>query len=88
MLAHWLSLPIMKAKGALLYKLLGLFVLITFINEAIGQTVRLNEIASTNVSFPDEDGDTPDWFELYNGGLQTINLNGWSISDKSADSSK
>ena len=47
----------------------------------IGQDVRLNEIVSSNSIFYDEDGDTPDWIELFNSGPDDINLNDWSLSD-------
>ena len=30
----------------------------------------------------DEDGDSPDWFELYNYGEEIISLEGWTVSDK------
>ena len=52
----------------------------------LAQDIRINEVAPVNVSVLDEDGDTPDWFELYNYGAETINLNGWSLSDKQGDS--
>ena len=29
----------------------------------------------------DEDGDTPDWIELYNYGSEEISLNNWSLTD-------
>ncbi len=43
--------------------------------------VLINEVAATNDSFTDEDGDTPDWFELFNPSPAAISLNGWSITD-------
>jgi len=36
---------------------------------------------SSNSAILDEDGDTPDWIELYNYGNSPINLKGWYISD-------
>ena len=36
----------------------------------------------------DEDGDTPDWIELYNFGSQTISLNNWTLSDDIQDLGK
>ena len=35
--------------------------------------------------FFDEDGDTPDWIEIYNYGEQNISLLDWSISDSEND---
>ena len=43
--------------------------------------VFINEASSSNSSFEDEDGDSPDWFELYNSDTSAINLTGWSITD-------
>jgi hypothetical protein len=36
---------------------------------------------SSNSIYFDEDGDSPDWFELYNNGTQDISLENWTISD-------
>ena len=47
------------------------------------KTIIINEVSSTNSSFDDEDGDSPDWIELYNNGNTTIDLEGWSITDDS-----
>ena len=46
------------------------------------QSVRINEAVSSNSLFIDEDGDSPDWFELYNYGEEIISLEGWTVSDK------
>ena len=61
-------------KYPLLFLLLGCFCL-------NAQTVRINEVASSNSVYFDEDGDTPDWIELYNYGSQNVSLDGWSLSD-------
>ena len=45
------------------------------------QTIRINEIVSSNSVYLDEDGDTPDWLELHNYGTADVSINGWSISD-------
>ena len=47
------------------------------------ETVIINEVSSSNSSFDDEDGDSPDWIELYNNSDSTVDLTGWSISDDS-----
>jgi hypothetical protein len=41
----------------------------------------INEAVSSNSLFDDEDGDSPDWFELYNNTSSTIDLSGWTITD-------
>ena len=45
------------------------------------QAIFINEASSSNATFEDEDGDSPDWFELYNGKSTAIDLTGWSITD-------
>ncbi|WP_020571886.1 CotH kinase family protein [Neolewinella persica] len=50
--------------------------------------VRLNEAVSSNSIFLDEDDDSPDWFELYNPGTQTVDLSGYTLSDKADNPGK
>ncbi|MDP8241102.1 MAG: CotH kinase family protein [Candidatus Hatepunaea meridiana] len=46
------------------------------------QNVVINEIMSLNVeTAPDEDGDYPDWIELYNAENNIVNLKGFGLSD-------
>ena len=40
-------------------------------------------MAINNSSLQDEDGEHPDWIELYNPGETAINLSGWYLTDKS-----
>lgn len=49
----------------------------------IPSTVIINEVSSSNSLFDDEDGDSPDWIELYNNGDTVVDLTGWSITDDS-----
>lgn len=45
-------------------------------------TVVINEFVSSNGStLSDEDGDQPDWIEIYNPGSDTLSLDGWYLSD-------
>ena len=45
-------------------------------------TVVINEVMASNGStLADEDGDYPDWIELYNTGSEAVNLEGWGLSD-------
>ena len=38
-------------------------------------SIQINEVVSSNGdSFYDEDGDTPDWIEIYNSSDELINL--------------
>lgn len=41
----------------------------------------INEAVSSNQSTQDEDGDTPDWIELFNAGAEAVALAGWGLSD-------
>ncbi len=45
-------------------------------------------MAENNGTVEDEDGDTPDWIELYNAGTNSVNLNGWFLTDKSGNLTK
>ncbi|HOC01214.1 MAG TPA: lamin tail domain-containing protein, partial [Verrucomicrobiota bacterium] len=46
------------------------------------QEIRINELMSSNGATPaDENGDFPDWFELFNPTPDAVSLNGWGVSD-------
>jgi hypothetical protein len=51
-------------------------------------TLIINEAVSSNSSFEDEDGDSPDWFELFNNKSTAIDLNGWTVTDDEDKPSK
>ena len=56
--------------------------LLTLISLPFLQNVQLNEIVSSNQSsYFDEDGDAPDWIEIYNPNSNEISLNNWGLSD-------
>jgi hypothetical protein len=60
------------------------FILILFLLTpvAINAQIYINEISPTNLNAnPDQDGDYPDWIELYNAGASAVNLSGYKISD-------
>ncbi|MDO9578111.1 MAG: CotH kinase family protein [Candidatus Cloacimonadales bacterium] len=60
--------------------------LLLFATMLMSQSVVLNEAMSSNaITIHDEDGDTPDWIELYNASGTSINLNNYGISDDFAD---
>lgn len=48
------------------------------------QSLQINEVLSSNTNYFDEDGDSPDWIELYHTGNSDIFLEGWTISDDAA----
>ena len=67
-------------------KYLRQFVILFFIiSISYSQDIRINEVSSSNSMFYDEDGDTPDWIELYNPGADEVLLNNWSLSDVEND---
>ena len=48
--------------------------------------VRLNEIVASNATgLTDDDGDQPDWIELYNSGPEPVSLSGVGLSDDPED---
>ena len=52
------------------------------------QTIRFNELVSSNSVYFDEDGDTPDWIELHNYGNQEVSIANWTITDDVDDYDK
>lgn len=69
----------------LAYRLFFTFsVLISVFSEANSQGLKINEIMSSNtIVVYDEDGDTPDWFEIINTGTTDINLSEYYLSEDS-----
>ena len=55
---------------------------------AEAQTIKINEVVSSNGLFFDEDGDTPDWFELFNTTAGPVNITGYSITDNKEDTAQ
>lgn len=44
--------------------------------------VAINEVMTSNgATLTDENGDAPDWVELYNASAKPVNLEGWGLSD-------
>ena len=57
--------------------------LLLFIGLTWGQDVKINEVMSSNqITIYDENGDTPDWIELYNSSLNSISLHNWGLTDR------
>ena len=49
---------------------------------AFSQSIQINEIVSSNQStYYDEDGDTPDWIELFNPTASSVSISNWGLSD-------
>ena len=62
-------------------RLISFLIFILICGFSHSQSIRINEISSSNSIFVDDDGDTPDWIELYNYGSDEISLNNWSLTD-------
>lgn len=53
------------------------------------QTVVINEMMSSNQqTVLDEDGDSPDWVELFNASSSPVDLLNWSLTDDSLETDK
>ncbi|TVQ92246.1 MAG: T9SS C-terminal target domain-containing protein [Bacteroidetes bacterium] len=62
--------------------ILTLFVTLLFSAQINGQQIAINEFMASNATtIADEDGDYEDWIELYNYGVENIDLTGWGLSD-------
>ncbi|NQV14185.1 CotH kinase family protein, partial [bacterium] len=70
--------------------LLGKSILFLFLPYLVwGQDLTINEVVSSNDgSLFDEDGDTPDWVEIFNPTDATVDLTGYGLSDDLADPHK
>lgn len=70
-----------KALCAMLGLLLG-----CLISPVFSQSLVINElVASNSGGIADEDGDFEDWIELYNAGTAPVNLDGYGLSDDTAN---
>jgi hypothetical protein len=51
-------------------------------NDGSSVDIRINEWMASNSSIEDEYGETDDWFELYNAGMEEVDLSGYYMSDE------
>lgn len=59
------------------------------LSPATSAKVWISEIVADNATgLKDRDGDYEDWLELYNDGLTTVRLGGWSLTDNIAEPRK
>lgn len=55
----------------------------------INAQIVINEIVSSNLTgLTDEDGDFPDWIEVFNNGDQALSLNNYFLTDDLTDTTK
>ena len=72
----------MKLKAALAGLALGL------IAQPLTAQVWISELMASGSTLKDEDGDTPDWIEIWNTGNNSVNLAGWHLTDKAEKPTK
>lgn len=58
-----------------------IFICFLFIVTISKAQVQINELVSSNSFYLDNDGDSPDWFELYNLSNSAISLENWTVTD-------
>lgn len=65
-----------------------IYVLFSLPLQGMTGTVVINEVSYSNktVLF-DQDGDSPDWFELFNTGDMAVNLSGYGVTDDTSKTS-
>ena len=69
-------------KSASTFKVFSILLLFTIHWSISAQDLIINELMpSNNITIYDEDGDTPDWVELYNNESDPINLEGYVLAD-------
>ncbi len=68
---------------------ISFILILLFFIEIFPQGIVINEFMSSNYSvLKDEDGTTSDWIELYNKSEDTLNLDGYYLSDDKLNLSK
>ena len=55
---------------------------------AVDDVIISEFMAENDGTIEDEDGDSPDWIELYNAGTNTVSLGGWYLTDNAGDLAK
>jgi len=48
----------------------------------------ISELSASDGPLEDEDGDPTDWIEIHNRGANTVNLNGWYLTDSAGNRTK
>ena len=60
---------------------LWMFCLLVLARSATAQVIISEFMADNKKTLADENGQYPDWVEIYNTSAGTVNLNGWSLTD-------
>ena len=72
----------------LLFALCGLLAVSPALLRAADQVIITEFMAANTSTIADEDGAFSDWVEIYNAGTNTVNLNGWFLTDNAANLTK
>lgn len=76
----------MKKAAFVTQSMVALFVWTAVLSYTLKAQVFINEVVASNASgLADEEGDFPDWIELYNYSDSTVSLEGFGISDDSLE---
>lgn len=70
-------------KGCLLVGLIGAGLISG--NHLSGDVIISEFMASNGNTILDEDGDSSDWLEIYNTGIESVDLTGWYLSNNADD---
>src|SRR5947209_16671110 len=60
---------------------LWIICLVVLARSATAQVIISEFMADNKTALADEDGQFPDWIEIYNTGANTVNLRAWSLTD-------
>src|SRR6266568_8840401 len=60
---------------------LWMFCLLVLARSASAQVIISEFMADNEATLADENGQFPDWIEVYNSSASTVNLNRWSLTD-------
>jgi hypothetical protein len=66
----------------------GLALWSAFLPTVDSQVIISEFMADNTRTLADQDGDYPDWLEIYNGSRETINLGGWYLTDSATNLTK
>jgi len=79
----------MKYSSVLTFFIVFNLALSTFTTIRAQESVRINEFMAVNdIGLDDEDRDESDWIEIYNAGTETVDLQGWFLTDDNSDLTK
>jgi hypothetical protein len=74
---------------SLIFAFFAVFSLLISTSTTAQESIRINEFMAVNdIGLDDEDRDESDWIEIYNPGTETVDLQGWFLTDENDDLTK